>query len=1765
MLKKFIFLLLLIILFSVKGQTQTTIAYNSFEESSSETWVPLSFSTPPCTSGNDQWDYATSLDTIRPSDGNQFWGIRDLNGECGGAGYETISFPEIDISAYTNVTISFDYYTIGYENTDNLGYEVWEDGEKATDNISLQKDSQGWVTITYNVTAGTSNVKLILKAKQNGGSDYAGFDHVMLTGEFISTDEPDWCNLQYPSTGNISEGDSFTIYARVYEPGITNDAGQGTGIEAWIGYSSIDNNPTDPANSSNWTWVPASYNMDYGNNDEYMAEIGSALPSGNYYYASRFSLNNGPYVYGGYDDDGQDPPTPTGGFWENPYSTGTGNRSGKLSIDMVDWCNLQYPEDGTILQGDNYVFYAQVYEPGVTDSSGQGAGIEASIGYSTIDNDPTDPNNSSNWTWVPASYNVDSGNNDEYKVDIGPSLSPGTYYVASRFKINNGKYSYGGYNSGFWNSTFNDAGNAKSARLKIKSPPEIQIIGNNIEIINGDTTPQTEDLTDFGTIEINTISEHTFSIENLGETDLLLNGNPIIEISGDEAFTVSTQPDNTTIGENESVNFTIRFSPSTIGTFTATISISNNDPDENPYTFKLQGTSQYSQETDIIDNGHEAVNISSLINDATISNTTEGIEVWQFTIRDGGADLHDLDTSPTILDNLTITQASGNAMNDWADALQSVALFDGNTLIDNSPVITSNQIQFTGLNYTIPDDSQKTLSLRISLQTSPNDSGNNNDGDDFGFQISQSNVTATPEGSQFDSFDLIKSTNGKNIFEVIATTLYFIQQPVDTGVGSIMMPYPQVAATDINGNIDRDYNNSISITSSGNMENDPLNVNANNGTAVFDQVIHTSAGDDLVLTASSGSFAEITSNTFDIIEQTILEYGDIAILAVNTNINDGADEITFVCFKDINPGTQIYLTDNGYERKYSEEWGGTEGLISITRTSSTLPKGTVITIVGTSGSGNIYNGDDFDVYTCGNIDINWTKDALSGSNIGGFNLNNDDDVWLLQGGTWNNDTDHHSTYTGNVIYGWTESGWNNIPPDGSDRGTKFSNLFPSSKCFTTIAPTGDGKVKFKLEDFINNSDYDQLDWIAQINTTDNWVAYTDNTDYNSNGFDYKGDTNCPQINIANNAHYAGIWKGNTGTNWFDCSNWDNMVVPNKNTDVTILASANNAITIDPTAEYSDLYQDIAKAHDIIIESGTSLTMTESSLLEIYGNWENPDGENAFQEGTGKVIFKGNSHQNILTNEGTETEKFYDLEIDNDSGVSFSNGNIHAINELTLTKSPDLTIPDGKYILAGKNLINNGINITVENQGSFVQNQDSGTIIDIESAVYTVNKTSQPLDQYYEYVYWTSPIKEGNLTLGDIVSNAWGYYEYDPADTSYPAYPGWIIKTESDLFKAGVGYAISAPIGTSGNITLTPSFTKGNDPFNSGNITYSLRLSEDNDPAGDDDYNLIGNPYPSAIDFNTFAINNTNIEGAYYAWTNCAGLLGNHHQEQGYTVYSVNSGSISACSGDGLTAGRFVASAQGIMVEAIDEGEIIFKNSYRVIGNNDNFVNKQSKAIDRIWLNLTSNQGLFNQILLAFSPQATNSYDRLFDAHSLSSGTGQEFYSYLNNEKWAIQGLAPWNNKEMNIPLGINSQTQSTVTFHLNKKEGLEKVQIFLWDKKDNSYHDLLVEDYTTKLDAGEINDRFLLVLKQMTLNINPEIDGNETLIYQQDDNFIIESTDKKINSLYIYDSLGQILFKKQNINKNKTSLKLNISKGNLIFFFIASEEGNTFTKKLLVK
>ncbi|WP_187658653.1 beta strand repeat-containing protein, partial [Flavobacterium macrobrachii] len=168
----------------------------------------------------------------------------------------------------------------------------------------------------------------------------------------------------------------------------------------------------------------------------------------------------------------------------------------------------------------------------------------------------------------------------------------------------------------------NNDGNENPYNFNIRgngTDTEMDVQGNTISIANGDATPSLTDHTDFGSTDINTGTlTRTFTIANFGTTSMTIS-NPTISGTNASDFTVTTNPSGTTFNGGSSRTFTITFNPSASGTRTALVTINNNDFNENPYTFAIQG---FGNNVEINITGLA----NSIVNGDTTPTTTDGTD-----------------------------------------------------------------------------------------------------------------------------------------------------------------------------------------------------------------------------------------------------------------------------------------------------------------------------------------------------------------------------------------------------------------------------------------------------------------------------------------------------------------------------------------------------------------------------------------------------------------------------------------------------------------------------------------------------------------------------------------------------------------------------------------------------------------------------------------------------------------------------------------------------------------------------------------------------------------------------------------------------------------------------------------------------------------------------------------------------------------------------------------------------------------------------------
>jgi hypothetical protein len=175
----FLTLLLTLCLTSVSFG-QTTLAAQDFEGAGSDTW---SYTESPATYdiSSDLWGLTGSVGTIAAAhSGSTFWGMRDLENSNGGGAFDhTLAFPNITVTGETNMLLTFYYYTDGFDAADYVQVEYFfDDVSQGVEELS--KDTDAWTLVSKVVPNGTTDVRFTIIASQNGGSDYAGVDNVLL-------------------------------------------------------------------------------------------------------------------------------------------------------------------------------------------------------------------------------------------------------------------------------------------------------------------------------------------------------------------------------------------------------------------------------------------------------------------------------------------------------------------------------------------------------------------------------------------------------------------------------------------------------------------------------------------------------------------------------------------------------------------------------------------------------------------------------------------------------------------------------------------------------------------------------------------------------------------------------------------------------------------------------------------------------------------------------------------------------------------------------------------------------------------------------------------------------------------------------------------------------------------------------------------------------------------------------------------------------------------------------------------------------------------------------------------------------------------------------------------------------------------------------------------------------------------------------------------------------------------------------------------------
>lgn len=498
-------------------------------------------------------------------------------------------------------------------------------------------------------------------------------------------------------------------------------------------------------------------------------------------------------------------------------------------------------------------------------------------------------------------------------------------------------------------------------------------------------------------------------------------------------------------------------------------------------------------------------------------------------------------------------------------------------------------------------------------------------------------------------------------------------------------------------------------------------------------------------------------------------------------------------------------------------------------------------------------------------------------------------------------------------------------------------------------------------------------------------------------------------------------------------------------------------------------------------------------------------------------------------------------------------------ELEIQAEGTLTIQPGASLTVNGIVMNNG-HFTIENSGALVQTKEDTKNADLGAGIFTMKRSTSPL-KLYDYVYWSTPVE--NLMLHDLspLTRFDKFYKYSPAIDN------WVeITNGTEIMVEGKGYIARAP---SNQIVNQPQHVSFVGRPHNGKITLPIQNSVGN-------FNLVGNPYPSAINANTFlhdADNSSIIGGTIYLWSHAtaisSGTTGDYqynYSESDYISYNKLGGTLTNPTGV-LFAGK-VAAGQSFFIEALSNTNVTFKNTMRLTGDNSQFYKNSgqqtvSEAPSRLWIDFYNAQGAYKQALVGFAEGATMEMDRDYDGISLPGTV--DFYSLVGDNKLVIQGRPlPFDNNQM-VPMGYMTPAAGTFKIALNQFDGLFSEQtVFLVDHLTNTIHNLKSGSYTFNTMAGTHNNRFELKFTTETLNaVDHQIDSKKVIVASKN-NTVTITAEESIDSVNIYDLTGKLLFSKKGIDaKSFTTDHLNIQQ-QVVMVMIKFTNNQTVTKKVVL-
>jgi hypothetical protein len=590
-----------------------------------------------------------------------------------------------------------------------------------------------------------------------------------------------------------------------------------------------------------------------------------------------------------------------------------------------------------------------------------------------------------------------------------------------------------------------------------------------------------------------------------------------------------------------------------------------------------------------------------------------------------------------------------------------------------------------------------------------------------------------------------------------------------------------------------------------------------------------------------------------------------------------------------------------------------------------------------------------------------------------------------------------------------------------------------------------------------------------------------------------GDADFFTINLNNNAgsnysytvqsSYASVAAGN----WSNTATWNAGVVPPASQPITI----GHNVNVD--GEYA--------ASSVVVNTGATLTVDAGQSLSMTGG----------VTGAGNFVVNGILRLNaggftsIIPSYGAGTSQL----------TYNTGGQYNAINEWPATASPaSIRIINSNVDLTGNRNIT-GV-LTIESGGVLRVNGHTLTLKASSAADYsqllnlgtltgniTFERTITGTTAGWRFL--SPAVTGGNLSnLGTVQLN--GAANVIRLNTANPN--AWVAQggATTDALTAGRGYGLY--FGTDGinNNTVATTVALSGAIVNN-DVTVS-GLSDGNN-TNNFGWTLVGNPFPTSMEWDNNNHTKTNIADAYYVWDAANG------------VYASFVNGISSPQG-ALT--NNIPPAQGFIVKATAATPVLtFSAQARTTGSQSARL-RTSNAPNLISLKVRHQMNqLWDETVLVNENASSNQFDASFDAYKINSFNADAInLSSISADgfRLSINSSPAWSASTI-IPLNLQHPASAamSITADLSQWQSMG-LQAVLFDNFLNVQHDLGQGAYSFVYQPGQVN-RFEVRFAAATTSI-AQVNQAKVLLYAHESTLYVNGLDRA-ESLTVSDLSGRVV------------------------------------------